>query len=42
MEVKLKDFEFIKFLGKGAYGGVYLVNKKGTADFYALKMIDTT
>jgi len=26
--VNIKDFEFIKMLGKGAYGGVYLARKK--------------
>lgn len=42
MEIGIDDFEFLKFLGKGAYGGVYLVNKKQTNDFYAMKMIDTS
>ncbi len=27
-------------LGKGAYGGVYLVKKKNTNDFFAMKVID--
>lgn len=26
--VDINDFEFIKILGKGAYGGVYLARKK--------------
>jgi len=27
-------------LGKGAYGGVYLVKKKNSNDFFAMKVID--
>jgi serine/threonine protein kinase len=37
--VALDSFEFIKKLGQGAYGIVYLVKKKATSDFYAMKMI---
>ncbi|KAL4507965.1 hypothetical protein ABPG72_021338 [Tetrahymena utriculariae] len=40
MTVGFKDFEFIKMLGKGAYGGVYLVKKKNTNDLFAMKVID--
>jgi p70 ribosomal S6 kinase len=36
----LKDFEILKFLGKGAFGKVYAVRKKNTEDLYALKLID--
>ncbi|CAD8070128.1 unnamed protein product [Paramecium sonneborni] len=39
-KVGIKDFEFIKLLGKGAYGWVFLVKKKGSGDLYALKIID--
>ncbi|CAD8076112.1 unnamed protein product [Paramecium sonneborni] len=39
-QVGIKDFEFIKPLGQGAYGWVYLVKKKGSGDLYALKIID--
>ncbi|CAD8145311.1 unnamed protein product [Paramecium pentaurelia] len=39
-QVGIKDFEFIKPLGKGAYGWVFLVKKKGSGDLYALKIID--
>ncbi|CAK68884.1 unnamed protein product (macronuclear) [Paramecium tetraurelia] len=39
-KVGIKDFEFIKPLGKGAYGWVFLVKKKGSGDLYALKIID--
>ena len=38
--VGLKDFEFLKLLGKGAYGWVFLVKKKQSGDLYALKLID--
>ncbi|CAD8067740.1 unnamed protein product [Paramecium primaurelia] len=40
LKVGIKDFEFIKLLGKGAYGWVFLVKKKGSGDLYALKIID--
>lgn len=33
------DFEMIRFLGKGAYGVVWLVKKKATGDYYAMKMV---
>ncbi|CAD8145564.1 unnamed protein product [Paramecium octaurelia] len=39
-KVGIKDFEFIKLLGKGAYGWVFLVKKHGSGDLYALKIID--
>ena len=35
----LKDFDVLKFLGKGAFGRVYLVRRKLTNDIYALKHI---
>lgn len=38
--IGFKDFEFIRFLGQGAYGGVYLVKKKTSSDLYAMKVID--
>lgn len=38
--VEINDFEFIKLLGKGAYGGVYLARKKKVDDLYAIKIID--
>jgi serine/threonine protein kinase len=38
--VGLKDFEFLKPLGQGAYGGVFLVKKKKSGDLYAMKLID--
>lgn len=38
-EICVDDFEVIKFLGKGAFGKVYMVRRKKTKDIYALKMI---
>ncbi|KAL4490881.1 hypothetical protein ABPG72_008617 [Tetrahymena utriculariae] len=40
MNLGLKDFEFKRLLGVGAFGAVWLVNKKTTKDEYALKIID--
>ena len=39
-EVGMQDFEFIKIIGKGAYGRVWLVKKKTTEDLYAIKIIN--
>jgi len=36
----MDEFEFIKFLGKGAYGTVWLVKKRATNDLYAMKIVD--
>ena len=36
----MDEFEFIKFLGKGAYGTVWLVKKRATNDLYAIKIVD--
>ncbi len=33
------DFDVIKFLGKGAFGKVYMARRKTTRDIYALKVI---
>ncbi len=38
--MSIEDFDFIKMLGEGAYGKVYLVRKKTTGDLYAMKIID--
>jgi len=38
--LEIDDFEFIKLLGQGAYGRVYLVRKKSTGDKYAMKIVD--
>lgn len=39
-DVGFEDFELVKFIGKGAYGNVYLVKKKATGDHYAMKTVD--
>ena len=40
-EIISKDsFEFIKHIGEGAYGKVFLVKKKNTGKLYALKELD--
>jgi len=36
----IKDFRFIKMLGKGAYGIVWLAVKESTGDQYAIKIVD--
>lgn len=38
--IGIMDFTFLRFLGKGAYGGVYLVRKKNSGDFYAMKVVN--
>jgi protein-serine/threonine kinase len=38
--VSEKDFRRIKFLGDGSMGDVYLVNKRGTKELYAMKVIN--
>lgn len=41
LTASIDDFEFIKFLGKGAYGGVWMVRKKQSKnDLFALKIVD--
>lgn len=40
VNVSLKDFNFKRILGVGAFGAVWLVTKKSTNDEYALKIID--
>lgn len=37
--VTIKEFEFVKTLGAGAYGKVYLVRKKASGDYFAMKVI---
>lgn len=39
MNRSFKDFEVLKFLGKGAFGKVYLVRRVLTHDYYAVKCI---
>jgi len=40
LNVSINDFDFFKLLGRGAYGGVWLVKKKKVKDLYAMKVID--
>lgn len=42
MNISVWDFEFIRPLGKGAFGRVWLVKRKATGDSYAMKIIDST
>lgn len=35
----IKDFEIIKPISKGAFGSVYLVKKKSTGEYYAIKVL---
>ena len=37
--VKLEDFELIKVIGKGSFGKVMLVKKRGNGWFYAMKVL---
>ena len=39
-DVGIDDFEFIKLISKGAFGRVWLVKKKTTGDFYAMKIVN--
>jgi hypothetical protein len=35
----VEDFEYLKVLGKGAFGKVFLVRRRKTKDLYAMKVI---
>ena len=37
--ISSKDFEKIKVIGRGAFAKVYLVKKRGTEDYYAMKIL---
>eukprot|EP01114_Cavostelium_apophysatum_P017666 TRINITY_DN5304_c0_g1_i3.p1 TRINITY_DN5304_c0_g1~~TRINITY_DN5304_c0_g1_i3.p1 ORF type:complete len:1047 (+),score=344.11 TRINITY_DN5304_c0_g1_i3:221-3361(+) len=37
---RLRDFQFIKPISKGAYGKVFLARKKKTGDLYAIKVLN--
>lgn len=39
VQTSIKDFEIIKPISKGAFGSVYLVKKKSTGDYYAIKVL---
>ena len=36
----IHDFYFIKLINKGAFGRVWLVKRKETNDYYAMKIIN--
>jgi len=38
-KVGLEDFDLLKVLGKGGFGKVMLVRRKGTTDIYAMKVL---
>lgn len=38
-KVTLEDFDLLKVLGKGGFGKVMLVRKKGTTDIFAMKVL---
>jgi len=39
-KIGVHDFEMIKMIGKGSFGEVMLVRKKGTRKLYAMKILD--
>jgi len=39
MDVTLSDFEIKKVIGRGSFGKVFLVQKKGTSEVYAMKSL---
>lgn len=39
VKTSLADFEFIKVLGRGAFGKVVLVKRKGEERFFAMKIM---
>lgn len=39
-ELKIKDFEYIRLINKGAFGRVWLVRRKLTNDIYAMKIVN--
>jgi len=38
--ITIDSFRFVRVLGKGAYGIVWLVEHKQTKDIYAMKIVD--
>ena len=38
--VSIEDFQFLKYISKGAFGRVWLVKRKATGDYYAMKIIN--
>lgn len=38
--INIEDFKFIKLISKGAYGRVWMVERKATNDIYAMKIVN--
>ena len=38
--IDLSEYDYVKMLGKGAYGRVYLIQRRSTGDLFALKVIE--
>ena len=38
---KVKDFQLLKFLGKGTFGAVYTARREADGNTYAIKKVDT-
>ena len=36
----VSDFEFVKLIGSGHFGFVYLAKERASGDYYALKQVD--
>ena len=39
-KISIDDFHFLKVLGKGSFGEVYLVEKKNANHLYAMKVLN--
>jgi serine/threonine protein kinase len=39
-KINRKDFDILKVIGRGSFGKVYLVKKRGTNNVYALKTLN--
>ena len=39
-KISRKDFDILKVIGRGSFGKVYLVKKKGTNNVFALKTLN--
>ncbi len=40
IDIGINDFEFIKIISKGTFSTIWLVKKKVTGDYYAMKIIE--
>ena len=39
-KISKADFNFLKVIGRGSFGKVYMVKKRGTSNVYALKTLN--